>query len=70
MFVVQVSDTPYEQDAAESLPAVHYEFPNGYNDHFTEERLHIPEALFDPSVIKVLVVLRCHIAGLCDFTLV
>ena len=36
----------------ESIPAVHYEFPNGYNRDFAEERFKIGEALFDPSIIK------------------
>lgn len=49
---LQVSDSPYEQEVAENMPTVHYEFPNGYNVDFAEERLRIPEALFDPSVIK------------------
>ena len=30
-----------------------YEFPNGYNTDFGEERYRIPEALFNPTVLKV-----------------
>ena len=36
----------------ESVPKTHYEFPNGYNEDFGEERFKICEALFDPSIIK------------------
>ena len=38
--------------SVETMPTCHYEFPNGYNQDFSEERLKIPEALFDPSMIK------------------
>ncbi|KAL3841942.1 hypothetical protein ACJMK2_020019 [Sinanodonta woodiana] len=50
--VLQVSDTPYDQSNAESMPTIHYEFPNGYNLDFGEERFKICEGLFDPSMIK------------------
>ena len=53
MSALQVSDSPYEEDAVEQMPTVHYEFPNGYNQDFASERFRIPEGLFDPSVIKV-----------------
>ena len=36
----------------ETMPTSHYEFPNGYNHDFGEERLKVCEALFDPSIIK------------------
>jgi actin-related protein len=35
------------------LPRIPYEFPNGYNTDFGEERFRIPEALFNPSILKV-----------------
>lgn len=50
--VLQVSDTPYDQNSVDSMPSVHYEFPNGYNQDFGWERFKACEGLFDPSVIK------------------
>lgn len=50
--VLQVFDTPYDKETAESMPTIHYEFPNGYNQDFGYERFLLPEALFDPSNIK------------------
>lgn len=50
--LLQVFDTPYEKDMVESMPAHHYEFPNGFNKDFGAERFTIPELLFDPSSIK------------------
>lgn len=50
--VLQVMDQPYEQAQAETMPTVHYEFPNGYNRDFGAERFRTCEGLFDPSVIK------------------
>jgi actin-related protein len=50
--VLQVYDSAYDKDAIESMPGVHYEFPNGYHRDFGPERFAIPEALFDPSNIK------------------
>lgn len=47
--VLQVSDTTYNESV---LPRVSYEFPNGYNTDFGEERFRIPEALFNPSILK------------------
>lgn len=49
---LQVSDSPYDEDMANTLPMKHYEFPTGYNDDFGSVRLMIPEALFDPSNVK------------------
>lgn len=50
--VLQVFDTPFDRETAESMPSVHYEFPNGYNADYGPERFMIPEALFDPANIK------------------
>uniref|UniRef100_UPI00398F682A actin-like protein 6A isoform X1 n=1 Tax=Pristiophorus japonicus TaxID=55135 RepID=UPI00398F682A len=50
--VLQVSDSPYDEQVAAQMPSVHYEFPNGYNCDFGAERLRIPEGLFDPSNVK------------------
>lgn len=52
MNCLQVSDSPYDEDVANTLPMKHYEFPTGYNDDFGSIRLMIPEALFDPSNVK------------------
>ncbi|XP_041365702.1 actin-like protein 6B isoform X2 [Gigantopelta aegis] len=50
--VLQVSDTPYDQSTADSVPTVHYEFPNGSNLDFGSERFKACEGIFDPSIIK------------------
>jgi len=50
--VLQVSDSPYDAENVSKMPTVHYEFPNGYNMDFAEERLRIAECLFDPTFIK------------------
>ena len=50
--VLQVSDSPYEEEEIETMPTSHYEFPNGYNQDFGSERFRIAEGLFDPSLIK------------------
>ncbi|CAM9752092.1 actin-like protein 6B [Lethenteron reissneri] len=50
--VLQVSDSPYDEQSAAQMPTVHYEFTNGYNCDFGAERLKIPEGLFDPSNVK------------------
>ncbi|XP_049775021.1 actin-like protein 6B [Schistocerca gregaria] len=50
--VLQVSETPYDEKTVSSIPAVHYEFPDGYHQDFGGERFRIPEALFDPSVVQ------------------
>ncbi|XP_018410390.1 PREDICTED: actin-like protein 6A [Nanorana parkeri] len=50
--VLQVSKTAYHENVAAKIPPVPYEFPNGYNCKFGEERLRIPEVLFNPSLAK------------------
>jgi len=50
--VLQVSDTTYNESEASVLPRVSYEFPNGFNTDFGEERFKIPEALFNTSNLK------------------
>ena len=47
--VLQVSDTPYEEDVIATIPHMAFEFPNGYNNEYGPERFKIPEALFDPA---------------------
>lgn len=55
--ILQVSDVPFEESedlhsGADSMPCTQYEFPNGFHRDFGEERIRIPEMLFDPSYIK------------------
>lgn len=50
--VLQIFDSQYDKEMIESMPAIHYEFPNGYNKDFGPERFTLPEALFDPSNLK------------------
>lgn len=50
--VLQVSDSTYNDSEISLLPRVSYEFPNGYNTDFGEERFKISEALFNPSILK------------------
>ena len=38
-----------------------YEFPNGYNTDFGEERFKIPEAIFNTSILKVSALKSSHI---------
>lgn len=70
--VLQVYDQPYDKSKVEIMPTLHYEFPNGFNKDFGEERYQIPESLFDPSNIKVhgSVMGMSHIVttsvGMCD----
>ncbi|XP_026808760.1 actin-like protein 6B, partial [Rhopalosiphum maidis] len=47
--ILQVSEGPYDERIISVLPTSHFEFPNGYNQEFGNERFKIPEALFDPS---------------------
>ncbi|UXI17762.1 hypothetical protein NH340_JMT03704 [Sarcoptes scabiei] len=49
---LQVGDSAFNKEIAESMPSIHYEFPNGYNMDLTSDRFLIPEALFDTSQIK------------------
>ncbi|XP_072573464.1 actin-like protein 6B isoform X1 [Paramormyrops kingsleyae] len=50
--VLQVSDSPYDEQVAAQMPTVHYEMPSGYTTDYGAERLRIPEGLFDPSNVK------------------
>ena len=51
--VLQVSDSPYDEEICATIPQVTYEFPNGYRNEFGVERFKIAEALFDPQKIRV-----------------
>lgn len=46
--VLQVSDNLYDEEIVKTMPAIHYEFPNGFHKDFGVERFKIPEALFNP----------------------
>ena len=35
------------------MPSSPYEFPNGFHKDFGEDRIQIPEKLFDSTMIKV-----------------
>lgn len=70
---LQVSDMNFNREVVEALPAVHYEFPNGYNIDLTADRFFMPEPLFDTTHIKGFssslmgmsqIVTSC--VGLCD----
>ncbi|XP_057176175.1 actin-like protein 6B isoform X2 [Triplophysa rosa] len=50
--VLQVSDSPYDEQVAAQMPTLHYEMPSGYSTDYGAERLRIPEGLFDPSNVK------------------
>ncbi|KAK4871505.1 hypothetical protein RN001_015629 [Aquatica leii] len=47
--VLQVSDNLYDEEIVKSMPAIHYEFPNGFHKDFGVERFKIPEPLFNPT---------------------
>lgn len=47
-----MSDVPYEEETIATIPHIGYEFPNGYNNEYGVERFKIPEALFDPNILK------------------
>jgi len=49
---VQVSDSQYDEEALATIPGVSYEFPHGFNDDFSVERFRLPEALFDPNMLR------------------
>lgn len=49
--VLQVSETPYDERVASSIPAVHYEFPSGYHQDFGPERFRLAENLFDHNML-------------------
>jgi len=76
--VLQVSDSGYDEDVCGSMPAVSYEFPNGYRNDFGLDRFKIAESLFDPSRIKThphaaTMLSAAHVVttsvGMCDIDL-
>lgn len=50
--VIQVYDSTYNEHEISVLPRFGYEFPNGFNTDFGEQRFKIPEALFNPAFLK------------------
>lgn len=46
--VLQVSDNLYDEEVVKTMPAIHYEFPNGFHKDFGVERFKIPEPMFNP----------------------
>lgn len=47
--VLQVADSLYDEEVVKTMPAIHYEFPNGFHKDFGVERFKIPEPLFNPT---------------------
>ncbi|KAK4336863.1 hypothetical protein RND71_044019 [Anisodus tanguticus] len=47
--VLQILDEPFNKEAVDGVPPTLYEFPNGYNQQFYDERYTIPEVLFNPK---------------------
>lgn len=50
--VLQILDEPFNKEAVDGVPFTPYEFPNGYNREFGDERYTIGEVLFDPAFDK------------------
>ena len=50
--ILAVSDSALAELNPDSLDSREYEFPTGYHSLFGIERYHIPELLFDPSLIR------------------
>lgn len=50
--VLQVSDSLYDEEVVKTMPAIHYEFPNGFHKDFGVDRFKIPEPLFNPTGAK------------------
>nr|XP_022915511.1 actin-like protein 6B [Onthophagus taurus] len=45
--VLHISDSTYDEEIVKTMPAIHYEFPNGYHKDFGVERFKITEPLFN-----------------------
>lgn len=50
-FFLQVSEMPYDERLAATIPSVHYEFPTGYHQDFGPERFKLAEGLFDHAML-------------------
>ncbi|KAF5296652.1 hypothetical protein FQR65_LT10192 [Abscondita terminalis] len=66
--VLQVSESPYDERIAASIPAVHYEFPTGYHQDFSSERFKLAEGLFDHTMLGAGYIAATS-AGMCDVDL-
>lgn len=49
--ILQVSESPYDERVAASIPTVHHEFPTGYHQDFGPERFKLAEGLFDHAML-------------------
>ncbi|WWC89822.1 uncharacterized protein L201_004748 [Kwoniella dendrophila CBS 6074] len=47
--IVNYKNFDFQSQSSKDLPQVLYEFPDGYNQHFGEERYRFTEMLFDPK---------------------
>lgn len=65
MSTVQVLETPYDERTAAQIPAVHYEFPNGYHQDFGPERFKLAESLFDHTMLGAGQLASTSV-GMCD----
>ncbi|XP_052896350.1 actin-like protein 6A [Anopheles moucheti] len=65
MSAVQVLETPYDERTAAAIPAVHYEFPNGYHQDFGPERFKLAESLFDHNMLGAGQLASASV-GMCD----
>ncbi|EDV21979.1 Actin-like protein 6A [Trichoplax sp. H2] len=50
--VLEVLDSNFHEINAGSIPSMHYEFPDGYNNSYGVDRFKLAEGLFDPSTVK------------------
>ncbi|KAM3955626.1 LOW QUALITY PROTEIN: brahma associated protein 55kD [Aphomia sociella] len=62
--VAQVSESPYDERTAASVPGCHYEFPGGYHQDFGPERFKLTECLFEQTLGAPH--LACAAAAACD----
>ncbi|XP_045472932.1 actin-like protein 6B [Harmonia axyridis] len=63
--VLQVSESPYDERVAASIPMVHHEFPTGYHQDFGPERFKLAEGLFDHAMLGAGYIAATS-AGMCD----
>ncbi|KAK5644564.1 hypothetical protein RI129_005864 [Pyrocoelia pectoralis] len=63
--VLQVSESPYDERLAASVPTVNYEFPTGYHQDFGYERFKLAEGLFDHAMLGAGYIAATS-AGMCD----
>lgn len=66
--VIHVSEAPYDERTAATIPAVTYEFPTGYHQEFGPERFQLAECIFDHSVLGAGQIAATS-AGMCEVDL-